>query len=324
MVVAGKSDTIRQNFHARTRASPESRPTGAGNLAVNLREPHPHPLLLIWHLCITSMYFPTEAILAHPATWALAFLAAYSVGQQVQSYFRLRHIKGPWFTGWTDVWLIRKTWRGETFKELSNLSDKYGPIFRIAPNFVVCSDPAEMRKLWAARSQFDRATWYKGFRLDPPNDTLISMCGGDDRVAYRAKFAPGYSGRGVVGIHEAVDAGIVRFSRLIEEKYISTDAEYRPCDLARKIQYMTLDISGKIAFGETLGFLDGDSDQWHYIEQSEASLPVMQVIAMRPWVTTLLQSRLLRRLVMPSATDPVGLGKLIGQARPFVSLKQIR
>jgi hypothetical protein len=242
----------------------------------------------------------------------LAVVTVSNILHQVRSYHRLRHIKGPWLTGWTDLWLIRKTWRGETFKELNHLCNEYGPVFRIAPNFIVCADPAEV-------SPFDRSSWYKGFRMDPPNDTLISMTGDDDRLAYRAKFAPGYAGRGVVGIHEAVDANIQRFARLIDEKYISTESEYRPCDLARKIQFMTLDISGQIAFGETLGFLDGDADQWEYIEQAEASLPVMQVIAMRPWVISLLQSRLLRRLVMPSAKDPVGLGKMIGYPPPAIA-----
>lgn len=53
---------------------------------------------------------------------------------------------------------------------------------------------------------------------------------------------------------------------------------------------MTLDIAGKIAFGESLGFMDKDRDKWNYIKQAEASLPMIQVIAMRPWITGLLQS----------------------------------
>jgi hypothetical protein len=113
-------------------------------------------------------------------------------------------------------------------------------------------------------------------------------------------------------LHEAIDEGILRLATLLDGKYISTETEYRPVDLARKIQFMTLDIAGEIAFGERLGFLDEDRDKWKYIEQAEASLPVMQVIAMRPWVVGLLQSRLLRRVVMPTAEDPVGLGKIIG------------
>jgi len=74
-----------------------------------------------------------------------------------------------------------------------------------------------------------------------------------------------------------------------------------------------LDIVGQIAFGESLGFLDADADKWDYIKQTEESLPVMQMIAMRPWVIKLLQSRYLRKFVMPSAKDPVGLGRMIGQ-----------
>ncbi|KAK0620981.1 benzoate 4-monooxygenase cytochrome P450 [Immersiella caudata] len=263
----------------------------------------------------------SNTIATYPITTLLLALLTYYFAQSLQSYLHLSHIPGPWFAPFTDVFLIYKTWRGETFRELNTLCEKYGPIFRIAPNFVVVGDPAEVKKVWGVRSTFDRARWYKGFRLDPPNDTLISMCDGDGGVhaERRGMVLPGYTGREVAGLHEAVDEGILRFAKLMDEKYISTDTEYRPVDLARKIQFMTLDIAGRIAFGERLGFLDQDNDKWNYIEQAEASLPVMQVIAMRPWIIGLLQSRFLRKMVMPSANDPVGLGKVIGIAKAFVA-----
>jgi len=132
-----------------------------------------------------------DFLLAGPAIWALATLFVFIVGEYIWGYWRLRHIPGPWIAGFSDLWLMRKTWRGETFKELAKVCGQYGPVFRIAPNFVAVGDPAEVRKLWGVRSKFDRSTWYKGFRLDPPHDTSITMCDGDDHAAYRAKLAPG-------------------------------------------------------------------------------------------------------------------------------------
>ncbi|KAK4445698.1 benzoate 4-monooxygenase [Podospora aff. communis PSN243] len=262
----------------------------------------------------------TNTITAHPFVTLLLAIVAYLIPSILQSR-HLSHIPGPAFAPYTDLPLIYNTWRGFTFRHLNTPCEKYGPIFRIAPNFVVVCDPAEVKKVWGVRSSFDRAKWYKGFRLDPPNDTLISMCDGDGglHAERRGKLMPGYTGRDVVGLHESIDEVILRFARMMDEKYISSETEYRPVDLARKIQFMTLDIAGKIAFGERLGFLDEDRDNWKYIEQAEASLPVMQVIAMRPWAVGLLQSRLLRRVVMPSAEDPVGLGKVIGIAKAFVA-----
>ncbi len=74
---------------------------------------------------------------------------------------------------------------------------------------------------------------------------------------------------------------------------------------------MTLDIISKIAFGSPFGFMDEDDDMFGYIKQVEDTLPVMQMIALIPWLIDLLQSPLFKPM-MPSDKDVVGLGPLIG------------
>lgn len=73
---------------------------------------------------------------------------------------------------------------------------------------------------------------------------------------------------------------------------------------------MTLDIISKIAFGQAFGCLDQDDDVYGYISQTEISLPMMQMSAMIPWLTSLLQSPLFKPM-MPSDKDVVGLGRII-------------
>ncbi|KAL2386169.1 hypothetical protein RJZ90_000792 [Blastomyces dermatitidis] len=46
-----------------------------------------------------------------------------------------------------------------------------------------------------------------------------------------------------------VDTQVAKFIRLIESKYLCTDTELRPVDIARKVQYLTLDVISTIAFG---------------------------------------------------------------------------
>ncbi|KAK1755478.1 cytochrome P450 [Echria macrotheca] len=269
---------------------------------------------------MTVIQAAKEYILARPALWILAAaFAAYTTSKYLWAYYRLRHIKGPWLAGFSDLWLMNKTLHGKTFEDIGRLCQTQGPLVRIAPNYISCGDPAEIRRLWAARSGFDRAKWYQGFRLDPPHDVSISMCDAEAHTVFRSKLAPGYSGRGVTGLHEAIDAGILQFVELIETKYISTEKAHRPVDMARKIQYLTLDIIAQIAFGETLNFMSTDSDSFGYIEQAEASMRIFQVIALQPWILSVLQSPLLSRFPMPSATDTVGLGRIKGIANNFVA-----
>lgn len=74
---------------------------------------------------------------------------------------------------------------------------------------------------------------------------------------------------------------------------------------------MTLDIISKVAFGKAFGFMDEDDDLFGYIKQTEDTLPVMQMIAMVPWLIDLLQSPVCKPM-MPSDKDVVGLGRIIG------------
>jgi hypothetical protein len=105
----------------------------------------------------------SNTITAHPILSVLLTLLTYLLVQSLKSSTHLSHIPGPWFAPFTDLYLIYKTWRGETFRELNVLCEKYGPIFRIAPNFVVVGDPAEVKKVWGVRSTFDRASGTRGF-----------------------------------------------------------------------------------------------------------------------------------------------------------------
>lgn len=101
------------------------------------------------------------------------------------------------------------------------------------------------------------------------------------------------------------------FIDLIEREYISEGAIYRPMDLARKAQYLTLDIIGDLAFGRDWGHIEQDSDVFEYIASTERSMPVMMLVTVFPGITRMFQSKLMRRF-LPSEKDPHGFGKFIG------------
>ncbi len=57
--------------------------------------------------------------------------------------------------------------------------------------------------------------------------------------------------------------------------------------------------------------MDKDGDLFDYIKTTESSLPLMQIIAMIPWLVNVLQSPLFKAF-LPSDRDTVGLGKVMG------------
>ena len=69
----------------------------------------------------------------------------------------------------------------------------------------------------------------------------------------------------------------------------------------------------EIAFGKAFGNLEADEDVSSYLKTTEAVIPMIILLGAFPWLAKVFFSRPLKSL-LPSDTDTVGMGKLIGYA----------
>lgn len=238
-------------------------------------------------------------------------LVAYTTASTLTSWHRLRHIPGPPGVGFSKWWMLRNTLSGNMHLATKDACRKYGPLVRIGPNQLVTNDTETLRTLWAVRSPYKKGPFYEAVRFNPERDNLISFRDDSLHAALRAKMAPGYAGKDNENLEKAMDTEISVFIDLIERKYISTETDYRPVDLARKVQYLTLDVITALAFSKRFGYTEQDTDMYSYIKITEESMPVMMFLSIFPSLALVLQSPLFRRL-MPSEHDRVGFGKFIG------------
>ncbi|GKT92834.1 pisatin demethylase [Colletotrichum tofieldiae] len=236
------------------------------------------------------------------ATALLIYLGTLSY----RSWHRLRHVPGPPGAAFSKWWMLRNTLGGQMHLALKRACDEYGPVVRIGPNDLVTNDSELLRRMWAVRSPYCKGAFYEAVRFDPTRDNLISMRDDHKHNELRAKMAIGEN----EGLEATIDKQIQAFIRLIEERYVSTAGSFRPMDLCRKVQYLTLDVITSLAFGYHFGYVEKDADVHQYIQMTEQSMPVMMTLSVFPQLAKLLQSPLLRR-AMPSEHDRVGFGKFI-------------
>lgn len=111
--------------------------------------------------------------------------------------------------------------------------------------------------------------------------------------------------------------------KLIDSKYITTDTEYRPIDFGRRAQYFTLDVISTVAYGFPFGFLATDTDVYQYIETSEKAVLAAMVVTVYPWLNHILTSSFMKS-ILPSATDPIGFGKIIGFVPLLIRLWMVK
>ncbi len=57
---------------------------------------------------------------------ALVVLAALLAAKSVRDYFRLRHIRGPWLAGWSNLWMLWALSSGRMNLILADVNKKYG------------------------------------------------------------------------------------------------------------------------------------------------------------------------------------------------------
>ena len=164
-------------------------------------------------------------------------------------------------------------------------------------------------------------------RLEPDYSNVISERDEDRHNDLRNKMAAGvsqnesnqtkrahrykYSGKENDNLEQAIDANIAKFVHLLESKYVSTNTVYKPVDFAPKSSFFTLDVISDIAFGKAFGNLEADADVSSYIKTTEETFPMIVLLGSFPWLARLFFSRPLKSL-LPSDTDTVGMGKLMG------------
>ncbi|KAK4171941.1 putative cytochrome P450 E-class, group I [Triangularia setosa] len=229
----------------------------------------------------------------------LALLFTYLIISHTSCYLRLAHIPGPPAAKITTLWLAYHQSTGSLARHLSCLSKRYGPLYRIAPDWVITSDPAAIRQVWSARGPWYRGEWYDMFRFDQPVRTILSERDNYRHAALKAKLLPGYSGKDVDNLHEVVDRRVGDFVRLIEREYLC-DAEkgvYRPMDLAEKSQFMTQDVISELAIGQCFECLNNDRDTYGQMTEVTGSLPLIVTLAIIPWTLGLLQNPVVRALL---------------------------
>jgi hypothetical protein len=99
---------------------------------------------------------------------------------------------------------------------------------------------------------------------------------------------------------------------LIHSRYISTEKEFRPMDMAQKAAFFTMDVITNVAFAKPFGYLTNDEDVYKYIQSTDEMMPIMLTITAIPVIKYILQIPSVSKLLFPSDKDNTGVGKIIG------------
>jgi len=96
--------------------------------------------------------------------------------QQYMSWRRLSQFRGPFWASVTNLWMANSIAHRRPHLDLFEVSQKYGELARVGPNILLTSDSDLVQRMSAARSEYTRADWYAGQKLEVDHDNLVRHC----------------------------------------------------------------------------------------------------------------------------------------------------
>ncbi|KAI1141843.1 cytochrome P450 [Hypoxylon sp. FL0543] len=255
-----------------------------------------------------------------PLTAFVLLFVGWYVISAVYSWYRLRHIPGPFLATFSYLPLARYALTGKQLEYYDSTSKKYGSLVRIGPNEILTDDPEVWKQMSGTKSKYWKSGWYSGSRFNPYHPTTFTTLDPRPHDKAKAQLMPGYTGRDNPGVETDIDAQINSLVDLIRRKYITTPngGGYRPLNLARTVHFFTLDVISKLSLGEAFGCLETDSDPHRISETLDAAMPFVILTADVPWARKVMFSTLYLKLFGPKETDSRGMGLLMKLANAAV------
>jgi cytochrome P450 len=160
------------------------------------------------------------------------------------------------------------------------LHNKYGPLIRLGPNEVSCSDPASIPLVYRERNPLPKAPWYKTLRPQGISSQadLFSETNEDAHSRHRKIVGPVYQMANILKNEASIDDCINLFVRRLHE-FADRKQEL---DFGHWLEMLAYDIIGRVQFGQTLGFLETGTDVGNWMESVTHALPLLHIAAAAP------------------------------------------
>ncbi|KAK5052108.1 hypothetical protein LTR84_002912 [Exophiala bonariae] len=202
-------------------------------------------------------YGPIGMVGAEHVTWgrglagAFATLMLWYIGKATYNIFLhpLRKVPGPFVAKFTSKWLEYQGFTGHKTATLHNMHQKFGPVVRVAPDELLFSDPALIKKIYGFKASYLKTSFYTGFD-DYGEPVLFTL---RDRSLHRDRkklMAHAFSESTILQGEHLVAEQIEKFLSKIE------DQQGTAMDVYMWFRCLTLDIVSSLFMGASFETLD--------------------------------------------------------------------
>ncbi|KAF3014756.1 hypothetical protein E8E14_010026 [Neopestalotiopsis sp. 37M] len=166
-------------------------------------------------------------------------------------------IPGPWYARWSGAVLTYHWLRGTRSDYVNALHDKFGPVVRIAPDYVVFSDLPSVKRIHTVKHDFIKDKWYT--ELTPGSVSVFTSIDPIHHRERRRLLSAPIADSSLKTMLPKIDARVRQtIGRMAEEMDRRGVA-----DVFKWWFFMTTDVVGELSFGESFRMLDqGKKNQY--------------------------------------------------------------
>jgi cytochrome P450 len=179
---------------------------------------------------------------------------ALAVVQLTVNSFKLRGIPGPLMARFTDVWRFQAMRSKGWSTRLVALHKKHGKLVRIGPNHISVSDPAAIPIVYGTNPVWVKGPSYYGAATVSKGRTVPSVIAMNEvqHTAVRKSAGRHFTTNSLLDYEPSIEAATADLVRVL--------AVHPTTDIANYLQCFAMDVLMRIAFSESLGFIDKGAD----------------------------------------------------------------
>ncbi|KAI0868045.1 putative benzoate 4-monooxygenase cytochrome P450 [Hypoxylon argillaceum] len=212
-------------------------------------------------------------------------LSVAVVFQLGRTWWRLRHIPGPFPACITNF--QRMSWIGTKRAHLilQDVHTKYGEVVRIGPNMVSFSNPEAIPTVYPTRAGFPKADFYATLRpYTRGGGAQLAVFNTTDEAIHKQIKTPialMFSPSNSASFEGLVDEVLVCLEEQLETRFLANKEIF---NLGEWLQFFAFDVMGTMTFSKRYGFLDTGKDEGGMIDSilhfMRDAAPMTQV----PWL----------------------------------------
>lgn len=212
-------------------------------------------------LSVSLQYWPVAVVL---------IVSAFLLHQRFQK--GLSRYPGPFLASMTDLWHVYDAVRDYQRSAWLRWHDTYGDVVRIAPNKLSFADPKVIPDILGPGKDFRKSGYYFVSAATAHGRAVPSMFSTLDKPYHdRIKRAvnSAFSVTSLVRYEPYVDDVISTWLDQIGCRFADTG---EPCNLATWMHFYSLDVIGKVVYGQQYGFLTSGADIDGMVESTQKML----------------------------------------------------